>query len=455
MPESRQRPVDAPKPRTPTRRTWLAAAATTAAGVMIVPSHVLAGSSKAPSEKLNVAAIGVGGMGFNDVRNVGATETIVAICDVDRRHVDRSLKVFPQAKVYADFRELLDQQKDLDAVTVATPDHLHAAVTMAAMKAGKHVYCEKPLTHTVAEARAIRDAARKYKVATQMGNQGQATEEARLVSEMIWDGAIGTVKEIHAWSNRKPDISQRGVARPKDTPPVPDYLDWDRWVGPAPMRPYHPSYLPFTWRGWWDFGSGVLGDIGCHQLFTIFRTLKLGLPSSIESSSTNWQQADAVSQETAPLASVNRFKFAATADHGPVEIVWYDGGIKPPRPEELEAERTFGVNDGTLIVGDRGKILDHRLIPEKRRKEYGKPPQKLERSVGHYKEWIDACKGGKPAGANFADSPASIVTETILLGNVSLRSNKRLEYDGEKGVVTNDSGVNALLNPPRRAGWEL
>lgn len=438
----------------PTRRTFLSAAATTA-GVMIIPSHVLAGSGKTPSEKLNVASIGVGGMGYNDMRNVGATENLVAICDVDKRHVDRALKVFPQAKVFVDFREMLDQLKDLDAVTVATPDHLHAIVTLTAMKAGKHVYCEKPLTHTVAEARAVREAAKKYKVATQMGNQGQATEEARLVSEMIWDGAIGTVKEIHAWSNRKPDISQRGVARPADKPPVPDYLDWDRWVGPAPMRPYHPSYLPFTWRGWWDFGSGVLGDIGCHQLFTTFFTLKLGLPSVIESSSSNWQQPDTISQETAPVSSVTRFKFTPTADHGPIEIIWYDGGIKPERPPELEANRSFGVNDGTMIVGDKGKILDHMLIPEKRRKEYGKPPRKLERSIGHYKEWIAACKGGKPAGANFADSPAAIVTECILLGNVSLRANKRLEYDGEKGIVTNDSDVNALLNPPRRPGWEL
>jgi predicted dehydrogenase len=439
----------------PTRRTFLSAAAATTAGVMIVPSHVLAGSGKTPSEKLNVASIGVGGMGYNDMRNVGASENLIAICDVDKRHVDRALKVFPQARVFVDFREMLDQLKDLDAVTVATPDHLHAVVTMTAMKAGKHVYCEKPLTHTVAEARAIRAAAKKYGVATQMGNQGQATEEARLVSEMIWDGAIGNVKEIHSWSNRKPDISQRGVPRPADKPPVPDYLDWDRWVGPAPMRPYHPSYLPFTWRGWWDFGSGVLGDIGCHQLFTTFFTLKLGLPSVVESSSSNWQQPDSISQESAPVSSVSRFKFTPTADHGPVEIIWYDGGIKPERPEELEANRSFGVNDGTLIVGDKGKILDHMLIPEKRRKEYGKPPKKLERSIGHYKEWIAACKGGKPAGANFADSPSAIVTETILLGNVSLRANKRLEYDGEKGVITNDSAVNALLNPPRRPGWEL
>jgi hypothetical protein len=221
------------------------------------------------------------------------------------------------------------------------------------------------------------------------------------------------------------------------------------------MRAYHPSYLPFTWRGWWDFGSGVLGDIGCHQLFTAFRTLKLGLPNVIEASSTNWQQPDVISQETAPVASVTRFKFAATADHGPVEIVWYDGGIKPPRPDELEGDRSFGTNDGTLYVGDKGKILDHRLIPDARQKEFGKPPQKMDRSVGHYKEWVDACKGGKPAGANFADSPASIVTETILLGNVAIRTNKRIEYDGETGTIKNDAAAAALLNPPRREGWEL
>lgn len=438
----------------PSRRLFLSAAAVTSA-IAIVPRHVLGGPNNTPpSEKLNVAGIGVGGQGSGDLHNASLTENVVAFCDVDQRAIAHNAKAHPQAKPHTDFRKMLDEMKEIDAIICATPDHLHALVTLTAMRMGKHVYCEKPLTHTVAEARAVREAAKKFKVATQMGNGGQASEESRLVSEMIWDGAIGTFKEVHAWSNRKPDISQRGVARPKDTPPVPDYLDWDKWVGPSPMRPYHPSYLPFTWRGWWDFGSGVLGDIGCHQLFTTFRTLKLGLPNIIEASSTNWQQSDAISQETAPQASVTRFKFAPTADHGPFEIIWYDGGIKPPFPDELEPNRQFGTNDNALYVGDKGKILDHRLIPESRQKEYGKPPKKMERSPGHMKEWTQAAKGGKPAGASF-DSYASLCTETILLGNIAIRSNKRLEYDGEKGEIKNDTGANALINPPRRAGWDL
>jgi len=443
-----------PTPLKPSRRKFLSAAAVTSA-IAIVPRHVLGGPGNTPpSEKLNVAGIGVGGQGSGDLHNVSLTENIVAFCDVDQRAIAHNAKAHPKAKPHTDFRKMLDEMKEIDAIVCATPDHLHAIVTLTAMRMGKHVYCEKPLTHTVGEARLVREEARKNKVATQMGNGGQATEESRLVSEMIWDGAIGTFKEVHAWSNRKPDISQRGVARPKDTPPVPDYLDWDKWVGPSPMRPYHPSYLPFTWRGWWDFGSGVLGDIGCHQLCTTFRTLKLGLPNIIEASSTNWQQSDSISQETAPMASVTRFKFTATADHGPFEIIWYDGGIKPPYPDELEAGRQFGTNDGTLYVGDKGKILDHRLIPAARQKEYGKPPKKMDRSPGHVKEWTDAAKGGKPAGASF-DSFASLCTETILLGNIAIRTNKRLEYDGEKGEIKNDPAANAFINPPRRAGWEL
>lgn len=442
------------------RRMFLSAAAVTSA-VAIVPRHVLGGADNtAPSEKLNCAQVGIGGMGFGDARSIANTENIVAICEVDQRHVVRAVKQFPTAKVHADFRKMFDDQKDIDAVMIATPDHLHAAVILAALRAGKHVFCQKPLTHTVYEARLVRETARKLKLATQMGNQGQASETSRIVSEMIWDGAIGNVKEIHSGSNRKPDISTRGIARPRETPPVPDYINWDLWVGPSPMRPYHPTYFPFTWRGWWDFGSGVLGDIGCHQLFTTFRTLNLGLPTQVEACSSNWQQRDEISQETAPVSSIVRFRFPAGTmpdgkERGPIEIVWYDGGMKPPRPPELEEDRQFGVNDFTMYVGDKGKIYDHRLIPEKRQKEYGKPPQKMERSKGHYAEWISACKGGPAAGSNFATSPAAIVTETILLGNVAIRTNALLEYDGEKGEVTNNKQANALLNPPRRPGWEL
>ena len=435
-----------------TRRTFIAA---TAATISIVPRHVLGGPEHTPpSEKLNVAGIGIGGMGSGDIQRIGASENVVALCDVDQRHVGRSLQRFPEAKVYSDFREMLEKQRDIDAVTIATPDHNHAIITMAAMKMGKHVFCQKPLTHSVYEARMIGEVAAETKVATQMGNQGQATESARIVQEMIADAAIGNVKEIHAWSNRKPDISQRGIPRPTDQHEVPDTLNWDLWLGPAPERPYHPRYLPFRWRGWWDFGTGVLGDIGCHQLSTAFKALKLGHPSSVESCSTNWQRPDSISNETAPLASMTRYKFAAEGGRQAVDVIWYDGGMRPPRPEELEPGRPFGVNDGILYVGDKGKILGNRLIPEERMKEYGKPPPILERSPGHYKEWLIACKGGKPAGSNFVDHAAHLA-EVVLLGNVAIRVNGKIDWDGKNLRVTNNDAANRFVNPAYRDGWKL
>jgi predicted dehydrogenase len=435
------------------RRRMLKTAAAVSA-FTIVPRHVLGQGQVPPSQKLNVAGIGIGGMGGVDVRNIGQTENIVALCDVDQRHAAGTFKAFPNAKVHTDFRRMLETQKDIDAVIVATPDHLHAVITMMALKLGKHVYCEKPLTHSVYEARMIGKAAREAKVATQMGNQGQASPAARVVREMVMDGAIGTLREIHAWSNRNPDISERGMARPKDTPPVPSSLNWDLWLGPARERPYHPTYLPFRWRSWWDFGTGVLGDIGCHELSTTFKMLKLGHPKSVEACSTNWQRPKEISEETAPLASMTRYKFAATADHGPIDIVWYDGGMRPERPEELEPGKAFGVGDGIMYVGDKAKILGHRLIPDKRMAEYGKPPEKLPRSPGHYQEWINAAKGGEPAGANFADHAAHLA-EVVLLGNIAIRMNAKLDWDGEKMEFTNNKEANALVNPPYRAGWSL
>ena len=267
-----------------------------------------------------------------------AGENIVALCDPDSNYLAANAKKYPGAKLYTDFRKMLETQKDIDAVTIATPDHVHAVATAMAMKLGKHVHCQKPLTHSVYEARMIGKIARETKVATQMGNFGQAGEEARRVAELIWAGAIGTLKEVHAWSNRNPDISPRGVARPKETPPCPAHLDWDLWVGPAPMRPYHPCYHPFAWRGWWDFGTGVLGDIGCHELSAIFKAMKIGDPVSVEACSTNWQRPKEISSETAPLASITHYRFAASDTHGPLSIFWYDGGMRPPRPEALDPD---------------------------------------------------------------------------------------------------------------------
>jgi predicted dehydrogenase len=437
-----------------TRRQAIAGGAAVAA-FTIVPRHVLGGPGQTPpSEKLNVAGIGVGGMGTGDLRNVALSENIVALCDVDQRAVDRNARFYPKAKQYSDFRRMLDTQKDIDAVMIATPDHNHAVVTMTAIRLGKHVFCQKPLTHSVFEARAIFEAAKAAKVATQMGNQGQASEEARLICETIRSGAIGTVREVHGGSNRFPAISPRGIARPTETPPVPPGLNWDLWLGPAPTRPYHPCYHPFSWRGWWDFGTGVLGDIGCHQFSAVFKALKLGNPTWVEACSSNHQCPPEIANETAPMSSITRWSFPAEGDRAPVLLTWWDGGLKPPRPEELEPGRKFAENDWLLIVGDKGKMLGHRLIPESRAKEFGKPPRILPRSPGHYKEWIAACKGGPAAGSNFIDHAAHLA-EVVLLGNIALRTKDRLYWDAAKLAFTNHDEANRLVNPPYRAGWKL
>jgi len=435
------------------RREFLGGAAGVAAAT-VIPRRVL-GAPGEPSanDRLNVANVGVGGMGSGDIRQV-AGENVVAICDVDANHAARSAQAFPQAKVYSDFRVMFDREKDIDAVMVATPDHNHAVVTMAALKRGKHVFCQKPLTHSVHEAIEVGKAAKAAGVATQMGNQGQAGEGARLVCEFIAAGAIGAVREIHSWSNRRPDISPRGIPRPKDTPPVPEQLDWDLWLGPSPQRPYHPCYHPFSWRGWWDFGTGVLGDIGCHNLSAALKALKLGWPESVEACSTHFNAPPEIKNETAPLASIVSYRFPAEGDRPEVLLRWYDGGMMPPLPKQLDPGRNIFTGDGTLIVGDDGMLHDHRLLPESRMQEVGKPPQVLPRSPGHYQEWINACKGGEPAGSNFVDH-ASQLAAVVLMGNIAIRTGEKLLWDAEKLRFTNSDAANALLNPPYRAGWSL
>ena len=433
------------------RRDFMGAAAAVAA-FTIVPRHVLGGPRRvAPSEKLNIAGIGVGGRGAGDLGEV-SSENIVALCDVDWRHAAGTFKRYAKARQYRDFRKMLEKEKNIDAVVVATPDHTHAVATMMALKMGKHVYCEKPLAHDIFEVRKVTEAAREAKVATQLGNQGQATEETRLVCEFIWGGAIGPVREVHSWCNRP--ISPRGQDRPKETPLVPDGLSWDLWLGTAPERPYHPCYLPFSWRGWWDFGTGVLGDIGCHQLSPIFKALRLGYPTSVEACTSG------VNSETAPLASIVRYEFGARGDMPPVKLTWYDGGLMPARPAELEDGRCYGNADDNLYVGDKGKMLGHRLIPESKMKEYKKPPRTLPRSPGHHKEWIEACKGGPAAGSNF--EVAGPLTEVVLLGNIAVRMGKKLYekglklyYDGPNMRVTNAPEANEYIRREYRKGWTL
>ena len=438
------------------RRQFLGGAAA-AAAFTIVPRHVLGGNGNTPpSEKLNIAAVGSGGMGGGNI-NAVKDQNIVALCDVDYNRAADTFKKFPNAAKYRDFRKMLDkEEKNIDAVIVATPDNTHAVAAMAAMKLGKHVYVQKPLTYTIHEARMLTEAARKYKVATQMGNQGHSGEGVRLVCEWIWAGAIGDVREVHAWTNRP--VWPQGIERPKDTPPVPDNLDWDLWLGPAAYRPYHPSYLPFSWRGWWDFGCGALGDMACHVLDPVFWALKLGYPTSVEACATK------VNAETFPMASIVHYEFPARGDMPAVKINWYDGGLKPARPECLEPDRPLEqASSNVLFVGEKGILRcgeygdSPRIIPEAKMQEFlpNRPPKTLPRIEGsHEHNWVRACKGGPAACSNFDYSGP--FTEMVLLGNLAIRRlGKKLEWDGQNMKVTNDPETNQFVHRQYREGWSL
>jgi len=443
------------------RRAFLARAGlATAAGVLIVPSRVVRGGEASPNNKLNIAGVGIGGQGAWDLQEV-SSENIVALCDVDSNYAAKTFAAYPNAKRYKDFRQMLDREKSIDAVVVATPDHTHAIVSLTAIRHGKHVYCEKPLTRTVKEARLVAQAARDAKVATQMGNQGMAFEGNRLINEWLWDGAIGAVREVHAWSDRPTHRGKmplwwpQGIERPKDTPPVPDSLDWDLWLGPAPYRPYHPAYAPFRWRGWWDFGSGGLGDMGIHNLAPVFSALKLGAPASIQATSTP------VFPETVPLASIVRYEFPARGEMPAVKLFWYDGGLLPEPPEELETNRELDPEDGVIFVGDKGKMIvtgwggEHpRLLPESLHRDYKRPPKTLPRSIGHHKEWLAACKGGPAPRSNF--DFAGPLTEAVLLGSVCIRNGgAKLLWDAERIEFKNDPDATRLLHYEYRSGWSI
>jgi predicted dehydrogenase len=440
------------------RRRFLGGVGASVAAFNFVPGHVLGLNGAQPAnDRLNIAGIGVGGQGNHDI-NQFKDENVVALCDVDWRHAAGTFKQFPNAKRYKDYRKMLEEEKGIDAVVVATPDHVHAFASMAAIKLGKHVYCEKPLTHSVWEARQVAQAAREKKVATQMGNQGQASEETKRFCELVQAGAIGKVREVYIWTDRPSqglfrEYWPQGVERPKDTPPVPPDLDWDLWLGPAPERPYHPAYLPFKWRGWWDFGTGALGDIGCHAFDPAFRALKLGAPLSVEASSSR------VNTETYPLASIVTYQFPARGDQPPLRFTWMDGGLRPPRPPGLPDGALMGDN-GRLLIGDEGFMLGNTIWPESRRKQFQDVPKTLPRSPGHHKEWAIACKGGPPAGSNF--DWAGPLAEAVLLGNVALRvqlreelTRVRLLWDSQAFKFTNLEEANRFLRREYRKGWSL
>jgi predicted dehydrogenase len=503
------------------RREFVSQSTAAAIGFTIVPRRVLGGAGYVPpSDKVNVAFIGVGAQGLRVMLHFLRESDVqgVAVCDVAKSgdqypqwsvhefsksvrnllgvdsgwdwlspdqpiQLNHTLQVttgvagrepcqkivnayyatqqrsgqYHGCSAYNDFRELLDQEKDVDAVVVCTTDNLHAAVSAAAMKKGKHVFCQKPLTHTIYEARRIAEIARETGVATQIAVANQASEATRQLCEWIWDGAIGPVREVKNWSSRP--FWPQGVERPKESQPVPDGLDWDLWLGPAPERAFNHVYLPFVWRGWTDFGCGALGDMGSYSYDTIFRVLKLEAPVSVEASSTDRYD------ETYPLASIIHYDFAARGDMPPVKFTWYDGGLKPPRPDELEKDRPFKAqgqeeDEGLLFVGDGGKILcgfngsRPALIPQSRMDSYRQPPRTLPRSPGNEREWIDACKGGKAKpGGNFEFE--GMVTETLLLGNVAVRTGQKFSWDRASMKANNSDLSQNMIRPERRTGWEL
>jgi len=441
-----------------TRRAFLGGTAASAFAFHFFPRHVLGGPGQdPPSEKLDIACIGVGGKGGGDVRGV-ASQNIVALCDVDEARGSGSFRRFPKAKRFKDFRVMLAKlDKQIDAVTVSTPDHVHAPASMMAIKMGKHVFCQKPLTHNIREARLIAQAAREHKVATVMGIQGHCYEGPRVVCEWVWGGVLGAVREVHYWTNRP--IWPQGIDRPKDTPPVPKTLAWDLWLGPAPYRPYHPAYAPFKWRGWWDFGSGALGDIACHAMDAAFWALKLGEAKTIEVEAVH----SGCNNETAPKWEIITYHFPARGDMPPVKVVWHDGNKKPPRPKDLEPGRNLpGGIGGQLIVGEKATILagiycrSPRIIPEAKMKELrgSLPPKSLPRSPGVYAEFIRAAKGGEPAGANFPDY-AGPLTEMVHLGNLAVRTGKKIVWDVEQMKCTNVPEANRYVGRTYREGWAL
>jgi predicted dehydrogenase len=416
----------------------------------------------AANEKLNIASVGAGGKAAGDIGSV-SSENIVALCDVDLDRAGGTFNRFPRARRFRDYRQMLEEMhKDIDAVIVATPDHHHFHATMLAINHGKHVYTEKPLTHSVWEARELTRAAAAAGVATQMGNQAQASDETRRVQEYVMDNAVGPVREVHIWTDRASrglfdEYWPQGIDRPSEKPDVPPSMEWDLWIGPAPWRPYHPAYAPFKWRGWWDFGTGALGDIACHFFDPVFRALKLGAPLTVEASSSR------VNRESYPLASMITYRFPERDGFPALKLTWYDGGLRPPRPAEVPDGARLGEN-GLILRGDNGIIFSDwnrwRLFPDSLDRKYGEPPRKLERSVGHHEEWIQACKGGMPAGSNF--NWAGPLTETVLLGNVALRAQlreqlttTRLSWDADALSFTDFAEADQWLRRDYRKGWEI
>lgn len=464
------------------RRKFIRQSALTAGGFFILPRHVLGRGFIAPSDKLNIAGIGVGGKGYGDLMEFAKSPfvNIVSLCDVDDRQAKDARKKYPKATYYRDFREMLEKEKNnIDACSISTPDHTHAVATIAAMQLGKHVYTQKPLTHNIYEARQLTEAAKRYKVVTQMGNQGGSGDGVRKAKEMYDAGLIGEVVEAHAWTNRP--VWPQGIPTPTGKFDVPAELDWDLWLGPAAHIDYNPAYLPFNWRGWWAFGTGALGDMACHIMDPIFRLLPILYPDSAECSvATIWKEMwnDTPNLDACPPASIIHLNYPRTDGKGNIRVSWHDGGLLPARPEELLPDEAFGNWDGgVLLVGTKGKMLidcygaNPRLLPTLRMKEIDHVPTLPRVPEGHYLQWVNACRAGY--GNATTSSPfeyAGPFTESILMGNVAIRSwmlknpklkgwedkylgRKKLLWDASNMRITNFEEANQFVRRSYRPGW--
>lgn len=442
-----------------TRRNFLRHTTATLATVSVLPGHILGlNGAPSPNNKLNVACIGVGGRGDASVSGCSG-ENIVALCDVDSKRGGANLAKYPKAKQYQDFRKMFDELgKEIDAVTVATPDHTHAVAVVRALKMGKHVYSEKPLAHSIHEIRAILRAMYQSKAATQLGNQGHSSDSIRRFCEMIWSGAIGNVREVHAFcGSRYSRVND--LERAKQEMPVPEHVNWDLWLGPAPYRPYNTCYLPGSWRGWLQFGTGVIGDWVCHVVDPVFWALDLGAPSTIQAQVFDYDPKKHA--ETCPPGTIITYEFPAKGQRPPVKLVWYDGTQKPENPPELGDEKL--PNIGAVVVGDKGKIVygSHgagscRLIPDEKMVAYKQveKPSRIPKSPGHHKEWLDACKSGKTGGSHFGYGGP--LTEIALLGVIAFRlPGTKLQWDAPRMRFTNNAEANQYIAPPYRQGWTL
>ncbi len=466
------------------RRKFVKASATSLAAFTIVPRHVLGGVGHvAPSDTVFIAGIGVGGKGTSDLTSIAESPNarIAFLCDVDDRMAVDSKANFPEAKYYRDFREMLEKEgKDIDAVTVSTPDHVHAVAALTAMQMGKHIYLQKPLTHSIKEARLLTEAAKKYEVVTQMGNQWASAEPVRRTQEIVDAGLIGEVTRVHAWTDRP--VWPQGIPAPTGHFEVPGELDWDLWLGPAEKIDYNPAYLPFNWRGWWAFGTGALGDMGCHIMDPIFRTLPIDYPTEVECSTTTaWEGFFEVAnfKDSCPASAIIHLKFPRTDGKGDIKLTWMDGGLRPERPEELGANEDIGdLSNGYIFEGTKGKLIGNYasapiLLPTSRKEEADAVPKILKRvPEGHYVDWVNGCmQGYKKADLSSPFEYAGPFTEAVLMGNLAIRAymhqekdsegrtiypgRKKLLWDAKNMKITNFDLANEFVMRDYRSGWSI